>query len=308
DGVHAAFASAHDALDAAVFAQQQLDATEWGETGPLKIRMGVHTCEAEFRDGDYFGSEVNRAARLMNVAHGGQIVVSLATSALVRDGPVELVDLGEHRLRDLTNTERIFQVFAPGLARDFPPLRSLDTMPGNLPRQLTTFVGREADIASAADLVRASSLVTLTGVGGVGKTRLALQVAAEVLADFAEGAWLCELGPATDAAAVVETIASALGVQQRQGRTLEQSLLDLLRAKELLPLLDNCEHLLDAVATTIRTVVSVCPRVRVLATSREGIGLAGERIVAVPSLGVPSASDIGEVATSDAVRLFVTRA
>jgi predicted ATPase/class 3 adenylate cyclase len=308
DGIHAVFATAHDALGAAVVMQRRLATERFGETGPLRVRMGLHTCEADYRDSDFYGTEVNRAARLMSVAHGGQIVVSLATSTLVRDGPVELIDLGEHRLADLTSTERIFQVAAEGLAREFPPLRSLNTLPGNLPRQLTTFIGRGVAVASVADLVRSSSVVTLTGVGGVGKTRLALQAAAEVLPEFADGAWLCELGPVTDPAAVVETIASALGVQQRQGRTLEQSVLDMLRAKELLLLLDNCEHVLDAVATTVQAIVSTCPRVRVLATSREGIALAGERIVAIPSLGVPSTTVGSDLAACESVQLFVARA
>ena len=148
DGIHAVFGAARDALDAAVAMQLELGAESFGETGPLRVRIGVHTCETQYRDGDYFGSEVNRAARLMSVAHGGQVVVSLATNAMVRDGTVELVDLGEHRLRDLATVERVFQVAAPGLAREFPPLQSDDMLPGNLPRQMTTFVGREAQIAS----------------------------------------------------------------------------------------------------------------------------------------------------------------
>ena len=179
--------------------------------------MGLHTCEAAYRDGDYYGSEVNRAARLMSVAHGGQIVVSLVTSALVRDGQVDLADLGEHRLRDLATVERIYQVCVPGLPREFPPLRSLDQLPGNLPRQVTTFVGRQAEIGSLVELVCGSSLVTLTGVGGVGKTRLALQVAAEVVAEFPDGAWVCELAPVTDPGAVWETLAASLRVQVPPG-------------------------------------------------------------------------------------------
>src|SRR4051812_18160747 len=210
DGFHFVFATAHDALDAAMAMQLALASESFGETGPLRVRMGVHTCEAEYRDGDYYGSEVNRAARLMSVAHGGQIVLSLVTCALVRDGPVDLTDLGEHRLRDLATVERVYQVCAPGLPREFPPLRSLDLLPGNLPRQVTTFVGRQAQLASLTEMVRRSSLVTVTGVGGVGKTRLALQVAAELVAEFADGAWMCELAPVTDPEAVWETVAASL--------------------------------------------------------------------------------------------------
>jgi predicted ATPase/class 3 adenylate cyclase len=309
DGIHAAFATAHDALDAAVAAQLELAAEPFPDTGALMVRMGVHTCEAEYRDGDYYGSEVNRAARLMGVAHGGQILVSLATSALVREGSVELVDLGEHRLRDLTNTERVFEVRAPGLAAGFAPLRALDALPGNLPRQVTTFVGREAEIMSLAGLVRGSALVTLTGVGGVGKTRLALQVAADVVPDFPDGAWFCEYAPVTDPGAVWETLAASLHVQPFPGRTLEESVLEHLAPKRLLLVLDNCEHLLDAVAGQVDALAQRCPRVSVLVTSREGLGLGGERIVAVRSLGVPADNaDADALMAADSVRLFSDRA
>ena len=309
DGVHAVFATARDALGAAVAMQLGLSAESFGETGPLRVRMGVHTCEVEYRDGDYYGSEVNRAARLMSVAHGGQIVLSSVTGRLVRDGAVELVDLGEHRLRDLTSMERVLQVAAPGLAREFPPLRSVDALPGNLPRRVTTFVGREAEIASVSELVGRSSLVTLTGVGGVGKTRLALQVAAEVIGDFPDGAWLCELAPVTDAGAVWETLAQTLRVQPLPGRALDESVLDYLAAKQLLLVLDNCEHLVDAVALLADAIAHRGPQVSVLVTSREGLGLAGERIVAVPSLGVPAGdADGDELRRSDAVCLFWDRA
>jgi predicted ATPase/class 3 adenylate cyclase len=309
DGMHAVFATAHDALAAAVVIQLGLAAESFGETGPLRVRIGVHTCEAEYRDGDYYGSEVNRAARLMSVAHGDQIVVSSVTSGLVRDGSVELVDLGEHRLRDLTNTERVFQVHAPGLVGEFPPLRSLDLLPGNLPRQVTTFVGRQAELASLAETVRGSSLVTLTGVGGVGKTRLALQVAAEVIAEFPDGAWMCELAPVTDPGAVWDTLAACLRVQAHPGRSLEESVLEYLAPKRLLLVLDNCEHLLDAVARVVDAIAQRCERVVVLATSREGLALGGERIVAVPSLGVPpDGADLDTLKAADAVQLFSDRA
>ena len=198
DGIHAAFATAHDAVDAAVAMQLALGAEEFAETGTLRVRMGVHTCEAQPREGDYYGSGVNRAARLMSVAHGGQIVVSVATGELLHDHDVELVDLGEHRLRDLTDAARVFQVQRPGLSTTFPPLRSLDAFLGNLPVQVSSFVGRDAEIKRVVEAVRGSRIVTLTGVGGVGKTRLALQTAAEVVGDFPDGAWLCEYAPVTD--------------------------------------------------------------------------------------------------------------
>ncbi len=309
DGVYAVFGTARDALDAAVAMQRGLGAESFGETGPLRVRMGLHTGEAECRDGDYFGREVNRAARLMSLAHGGQVVVSSVTGGLVRDGPVELVDLGEHHLRDFTTTERVFQVRAPGLVADFPPLRSVDALAGNLPRQVTTFVGRASEITSLVALVRQSSLVTLTGVGGVGKTRLALQIAAEVIGEFPDGAWLCELAPVTDPEAVWETLATTLRVQPLPGRAVDESVLDYLATKQLLLVLDNCEHLLDAVARLVDAIERRCTRVSVLATSREGLAVPGERMVAVPSLSVPAGgAPIDELRQAEAVRLFADRA
>ena len=198
DGFHAAFGAAHDAVDAAVAGQLAMGAEGWGATGALVVRMGVHTGPAELRDGDYYGTAVNRAARLMSVAHGGQIVVSLATEELVQERGVELLDLGEHVLKDLSRAERVFQVVHPDLRSDFPVIRSLDALPGNLPAQVTSFVGRDDDVAQIVEmLAEGAALVTLIGTGGVGKTRLALQVAAEVLAQFADGAWFCDLASAS---------------------------------------------------------------------------------------------------------------
>jgi predicted ATPase/class 3 adenylate cyclase len=312
DGVHAVFASAHDALDAAVAAQRALCLEPWGETGPLEVRMGVHTGEADQREGDYFGTTVNRAARLMATAHGGQVVVSQATEGILRDAlpaDVGLVDLGVHGLRDLSRPERIFQVTASGLPAEFAPLRSLDVLPGNLPRQVTTFVGREREIETLGDLVRDRSVVTLTGVGGVGKTRLAVQVAAEVVPDFPDGAWVCELAPVGDPGAVWESVAASLEVQPFPGRALDEAVLEYLGPKRLVIVLDNCEHLLDAVARVVDAVAQRCPRVAILATSREGLALAGEQIVAVPSLGLPAGdADRDTLARADAVRLFCDRA
>jgi predicted ATPase/class 3 adenylate cyclase len=309
DGFHAVFPTAHGALETAVGIQRALAAEPFTETGPLLVRMGVHTCEAQHREGDYYGSEVNRAARLMSVAHGGQILVSLVTCGLVRDGSVELADLGEHRLRDLTDVERVFEVRAQGLASGFAPVRSLDALPGNLPRQATTFVGREAEIASLASLVRESPFVTLTGVGGVGKTRLSLQVAAEVLPDLPDGAWFCEYAPLADPGAVWDTLAASLRVQGFPGRSLEESVLEFLAGKRLLLVLDNCEHLLDALARLVDAIARRAPRVSVLATSREGLGSAGERIVAVRSLSVPADDvDVDDVLHAEAVLLFADRA
>ena len=302
DGVLAVFARAGDAVGAAVDAQTGLCAG-----GLPPVRMGVHTGVAEERDGDYFGPTLNRAARVMAVAHGGQIVVSGTTHSLVEG--FELIDLGEHRLRDLADAVRVFQVVHPNLRAEFPPLRSLDALPGNLPRQVTSFVGRESEVVSLAELVCRSSLLTLTGVGGVGKTRLALQVAAEAVGGFPDGAWLCEFAPVSDPGAVWDTLAACLRVQPVLGRSLDASVLDYLAAKRLLLVLDNCEHLLDAVARLVDAIAQRCPRVAVLATSREGLALAGEQIVAVGSLGLPvDNSDIRALMAADAVRLFCDRA
>ena len=309
DGAHAVFATARDALDAAVLVQRRLGATVWDQTEPLKVRMGLHTAETEVRDGDYFGGEVNRAARLMGIAHGGQIVVSAATASLVGAAGVELRDLGEHRLAGLSRPERVWQVCAPELTSEFPPLRSLDALPGNLPRQMTSFVGRDAEVAEVAALVRSRPLVTLTGVGGVGKTRLAFEVAAEVVADFPDGAWVCELASVGDPDALWETVASTFRLLPMQGRSLDDVVLDYLASKQLVLVIDNCEHLLDSVATLVQAVRARCERVAVLTTSREGLAVAGEQIVAVPSLGVPAeGTDGDELGQAEAVVLFYDRA
>jgi class 3 adenylate cyclase len=184
DGFHAVFTTAADAVAAAGRAQVELQEEAWGPTGPLRVRMGLHTCEAELREGDYFGSAVNRAARLMSIAHGGQVVLSSATAEVVVESGFDLQDLGEHRLAGLSRPERVWQLCSPRIAREFPALRSLDVLPGNLPRQMTSFVGRDKEVEELATLVRSRALVTLTGVGGVGKTRLALEVAAAVVGDF----------------------------------------------------------------------------------------------------------------------------
>jgi predicted ATPase len=306
DGFAAAFARAGDALGSAAAAQALLLAQEWPAEAPLRVRMGVHTGEATERGGDYFGPAVNRAARLMSAAHGGQVLVSAATAEVV--GAAGLVDLGEHWLRDLARPERVYQLRAPGLADEFPPLRSSTARSGNLPRQMTSFVGRERELALVGDALPERPLVTLTGVGGVGKTRLALQAAAEAASGFPDGAWLCELAPLTNPGAVWEAVAASLGVKPALGRELSETVLEYLAAKRLLLVLDNCEHLLDATARLVNVVTHECPGVVVLATSREGLGLAGERILAVPSLSLPDhGASVDELATTDAVRLFVER-
>src|SRR5262245_45447139 len=218
DGAHAVFATASDAIDAAVATQLGIGAEEWPLPDPLRVRIGLHSGPAELRDGDYYGTAVNRAARIMSVAHGGQVVLSLAAEELARDSAIDVHDLGEHRLKDLGQPERIFQVVHPELERDFPPLRSLDVAPTNLPAQRTSFLGRERELEAVKAALAESRLVTLTGVGGVGKTRLAVQVAAELVGEFPDGVWLVELATVAEPAAVPDVVAGALGLVPQPGR------------------------------------------------------------------------------------------
>ena len=238
DGLHAAFAHASDGIAAAQACQQALIREAWtGLPQPLSVRMSLHTGEAELREGDYFGSSLNRAARVMSIAWGGQTLLSSATAELVRDQlppGAALHSLGEHRLKDLVRPEHIFQLNTPGLPAIFPPLRSLNTLPHNLPVQLTSFIGREHELADVKSLLATTRLLTLTGPGGTGKTRLSLQLAADVLDDFADGVWLVELAPLADPAAGAADGSRHLGSARAAGRTLLETLSDFLRAKSLL--------------------------------------------------------------------------
>lgn len=291
DGICAAFGSARAAVDAAVDAQRVLE---------LPVRMGVATGEAEQRGDDYFGPALNRAARVMAVGHGGQILVSGVAASLISG--MDLVDLGEHRLRDLSGVERLFQVRTDGLAVEFPRLRTVDAVPGNLPRQTTSFVGRDVELEELVTLVRTHDLVTLTGVGGVGKTRLAVQVAAELVPDFGDGVWLVELAPISDPGAVPDAAATALGITPQPGKAVTDSIADTLAGRRVLVVFDNCEHVLDAAAALIETILGRSNTVSVIATSREGLRVGAEHLWSVPSL------DVREGAASAAVELFIERA
>lgn len=291
DGVLAAFALARPAVEAAIAAQRKLE---------LPVRMGICTGEVESRGDDYFGPALNRAARTMAAAHGGQIIVAASTAAIVDE--VALDDLGEYRLRDLSQPQRLYQVKADGLQQSFPPLRTLDFLPGNLPAQATSFLGRDKELSEVTALLRDARLVTLTGVGGVGKTRLALQVAAEASAGYRDGAWLVELAPIADPAAIGHVVAAALGVAQQPDKTIEQSVVGALAGRQLLLVLDNCEHLIEAAASLAGQIVTQCKQVDVLATSREALMVDGERIWPVPSLG------FRDGAQSPAMALFADRA
>jgi predicted ATPase len=291
DGVCAAFGSARGAIDAAAEAQQTLG---------LPVRMGIATGEAERRGEDYFGPVLNRTARVMSAGHGGQLLVAASTAAVVSG--VDLIDRGEHRLRDLSGVEHLYQVHAPGLRVEFAPLRTLDAVPGNLPVQTTSFVGRELAVKELAEQVRAHRLVTLTGVGGVGKTRLAIQVAAELTGEFPDGVWLIELAPVGDPAAVPDAVAGALGVTPQAGFTVTDSIAQALSGRRLLMVLDNCEHVLDAAGDVVETILTRTATVMVMATSREGLRSLAEQLWPVPSL------DIQGGANSAAVELFIERA
>ncbi len=247
-------------------------------------------------------------------AHGGQILVSLTSAELLRDvlpEEVSLRDLGEHRLRDLARPERVFQLLHTDLPASFPSIRSLDAYAHNLPVQVTSFVGRRQDLAAVAELVPKTRLLTLTGVGGSGKTRLALQAGAEFVSVFRDGVWLTELGPLDDGALIVTETAANLGVERLPGRSMQDSLIEYLRSRHTLLLLDNCEHVLDATVHFLDALLRACPRLQVLATSREALGMAGEVLYRVPSLSVPRPGEETDLAALDeheAVRLFVERA
>ncbi len=304
DGLGAAFTRAGDGLAAALEAQRRLNAEQWPGGAALRVRMGLHTGEAAERDGDYFGTAVNRAARLMDVAHGGQVLCSAATAGLV-DAEVALVDLGEHRLRDLDRPMRVFQLGGGS----FGVLRSLDAFPGNLPRQLSSFVGRDREMAKVVAALAEVPVVTLTGVGGVGKSRLAVQAAAEALPRYRDGAWLVELAPVRDGGQVADAVLGAFSLTPMAGVAPIETLKEFLRHKQLVLVVDNCEHLIGAVAELVSAVVESCRGIAILATSREGLAVDGERVIPVPSLGAPRADEGADaVGASEAVRLFVDRA
>jgi predicted ATPase len=291
DGVCAAFASPRSAVDAAVAAQRALE---------LPVRMGIATGEAELRGADYFGAVLNRAARVMAAGHGGQILLAESTAGLLSG--VDLLDLGPRRLRDLPTPVGVFQVQADGLRTDFPPLRALDASPGNLRAATTSFIGRESEVAELQGAVKAHRLMTLTGVGGVGKTRLAVEVAGRLADEFPDGVWLFELAAVTDPAAIPDAVAAVLGVTQQPGKTVSESVAAALEGRVRLLVFDNCEHVLSAAADLIEAILAHSATVRILATSREGLAVPDEQVWPLRSLDTAAGID------SAAVSLFVERA
>jgi len=305
DGFHAVFEKAIEGINAAIVAQRELTIqnSEFNSRHSefaIKVRMGLHTGEAELRDGDYYGGTLNRAARIMSAGHGGQILISEVTSQLVREhlpAEISMFDLGEHNFKGLLRPEKIHQLNSPDLPKEFPPIQSLNALPNNLPPQLTSFIGREKEKNDASTLLASTRMLTFIGPGGTGKTRLSLQLGEEQLDKFKDGVWFVELAPLTDPAYITSTIASIFGLREVQGVPTVSILVDFLRSKQLLIILDNCEHLVEACARLADQLLHECPKLKIIASSREALGISGETVYRVPSL-----------ANDESTRLFVERA
>jgi predicted ATPase/class 3 adenylate cyclase len=313
DGLFAVFSSPSACLAAVIDMQKALETHAWPGQEQVRVRMGIHTGEASKTATGLVGLDVHRAARVAAVGYGGQVLLSEAAATLVRDWiPAEaaLKDLGVHRLKDLGRPEHMFQLQVPGLQAEFPPLRSLGNpaLANNLPAQLSTFIGRDRELSAVRALAESSRMVTLTGAGGCGKTRLSLQMAAEMLDGAGDGVWLVELAAVSDPDAVPSAISGALGIAPQPGRAALEALLDALGPQDILIVLDNCEHLIDACAKTADALLRRCPRVHLVATSREPLGITGETIYRVPSLSLPASDGPVAPESSDAIALFVDRA
>ncbi len=314
DGAYAAFVTASDAVAACLAAQRALKAHAWGVLS-IKSRMALHSGAAEQRDGDYYGPVLNRAARLMAAAHGGQILVSHATEELVRDSlPAGIVlrDMGERRLKDLVRPERVYQVIAPDLPADFPPLKTLDARPNNLPAQTTPLIGRADAIRAVKEHLSNAKvrLLTLSGVGGTGKTRLALQAAADMVDEFEHGVFFVPLAALSESALVLPTIAKACALQEAPGKPLQEQLQDYLREKQMLLVLDNFEQVIEG-APRVSDLLTAAPQLKVLVTSREVLRLSGETDYPVPPLSLPDPKrlpSLEQLAQYEAVALFIERA
>jgi predicted ATPase/class 3 adenylate cyclase len=304
DSFSASFHNADDALRAVMEAQQSLQDEAWSPA-PIKVRMGIHTGAAELesdpKENGYSGyATLALTQRIMSAGHGGQILLSQSTYELTRDGlpeTVKFIDMGERRLKDILRTERIYQLNIPGLPCEFPPIKTLDSFPNNLPLQLTSFVGREKEMAEIHALLQDSRLVTLTGSGGTGKTRLSIEAGAEELASFANGVWLIELAPLAEPAQIMPAMAQVFGLQEHPFAPLASMVMDYLRDKKILLILDNCEHLIVACARLADDLLHQCAGLKIIASSREALGIAGETAYHTPSLAV-----------SESTQLFMERA
>jgi predicted ATPase/class 3 adenylate cyclase len=314
DGIRATFADPLDAVRAGLELQRMLANPAATADIPLRVRCGLHLGEAGRRVNDYFGTTVNRTQRIMEAAHGGQVLLSQAAALLVAGrlpAEAELADLGSVRLRDLGSPERLYQLAHPSLRRTFPPLHSLETRPNNLPQQLTSFVGRESELAEVERRLYKNRLVTVAGVGGLGKTRISLQAGADLLEDFPDGVWFVELAPLADARLVPQAVASVLGIKEDAGHAVVEALLKHIENRQLLLILDNCEHLALAVAELAKELLQASPQTKILASSRELLQIAGEKKYSLPPLPVPAEGETAIVSTltqSPAVQLFVDRA
>jgi predicted ATPase len=315
DAFCCAFSTAPDALEAALDAQRLLFEERWAESDPLRVRMALHMGAAQERDGDYFGPPVNRVARLLSAAHGGQVLLSLPTHEMVRDqlpDGTNLTELGEHRLKDLFRPERVFQLVSPDLPSEFPPLRTLDAYRNNLPLQPTPLIGREKEVSEVCEILgaEATRLLTLTGPGGTGKTRLALQAAADLLDNFPDGTFFVPLATLSEAELLIPAIAETLGLKETAEQPLFESLKDYLSERRMLLLLDNFEQVLEA-APAVTELLAEAPGLKVVATSRAPLGLYGEHVYPVPPLTLPDLErppPLERLTQYEAVGLFLERA
>jgi len=316
DGCCAAFSRPQDAVAAMLAVQRALAAADFSAVDGLRVRAAIHTGTADERDGDYFGPAVNRVARLLAIAHGGQILLASSTAELVHGvlpAQTSLCALGVHRLKDLARAEEVHQLLAPGLTLDFPALRSLDALPNNLPRMLTSFVGRDVEVAQIVALLEEHRLVTLFGSGGIGKTRASLQVGADLAERFADGVWFVELAPLTSGDYIASTVAQALEATLASDGDPLENLVRTLAASRALLVFDNCEHVLDGAARVVGALLRGCPHLKILASSRQALGISGETTYRLPSLGIPADGGTAELTASDvrrysALALFADRA
>lgn len=312
DGLFAAFDDPLSAVKATVMFQQSLVDPAVTNGIAIRVRCGLHLGVVERRDNDYFGTPVNRTARIMSVAHGGQILVSQAVVDEVGTRlpeSITLRDLGSVRLKDLSSPEHVYQLLSPELRADFPALRSLEATPNNLPEQLTSFIGRERELEEATQLLKGSRLLTLLGMGGLGKTRLSLQVAADLLDFYPDGIWFMDLAPIRDPTFVANEVAHVLSVREEPGKPLSQTLCVHLKSRKALLIFDNCEQVVSACASLANAILRAAPDVRIIASSREALRVPGEQIYPVLPLALPSPTASAEtLSQSEAVQLFMARA